>query len=162
MTVRGQFPLRWRGAPTGGRECVIIHLLSILCHSRLVHPTNTFVFAGTPGAGMTRKCGRTARRHIALDCHSRTPTFSTLIVLRTEIKNARWALFISGADDRSPALDNSCPTSYCSRLRAHHSLELACTYVWLVYSYANRGSNPDPSKVIKTPAKRGRFNNWGG
>ena len=80
----------------------------------------------------------------------------------TEIKNARWALFISGADDRSPALDNSCPTSYCSRLRAHHSLELACTYVWLVYSYANRGLNPDPSKVIKTPAKRGCFNNWGG
>ena len=32
-------------------------------------------------AGMTRKCGRSARRHIALDCHSRTPTFSTLIVL---------------------------------------------------------------------------------
>ena len=28
-----------------------------------------------------KHCGRTARRHIALDCHSRTPTFSTLIVL---------------------------------------------------------------------------------
>ena len=27
---------------------------------------------------MTGKCGRSARRHIALDCHSRTPTFSTL------------------------------------------------------------------------------------
>ena len=32
-------------------------------------------------AGMTRKCGRFARRHIALDCHSHTPTFSTLTVL---------------------------------------------------------------------------------
>ena len=60
----------------------------------------------------------------------------------------------------------NCPTSYCSRVApvgaAHHSLALACSYVWLVYSYANRGSNPDPSRVIKTPAQGGCFYNWGG
>ena len=33
------------------RDCGISYLLS--CHSRLNHPINTFVFAGTPGAGMT-------------------------------------------------------------------------------------------------------------
>ena len=55
---------------------------------------------GAPGRGNDKEVRANARRHIAPDCHSRTPTFSTLIVLRTEIKNARWALFISGANDR--------------------------------------------------------------
>lgn len=55
---------------------------------------------GDPGRGNDKEVRANARRHIAPDCHSRTPTFSTLIVLRTEIKNARWALFISGANDR--------------------------------------------------------------
>ena len=36
------------GCPQGGvvREFKNVHLVPILCHSRLVHPTNTFVFVG--------------------------------------------------------------------------------------------------------------------
>ena len=38
-----------------------------ILNSRLIHPTNTFVFAGTPGAGMTGESG--CDQH-----HTRMPT----------------------------------------------------------------------------------------
>ena len=65
-------------------------------------------------------------------------------------------IFITGADNRVPALGN-CPTSYCSRLRAHHSLALGYADACLAYSYANRGSNPDPPRVIKNTPDGGIF-----
>ena len=48
--------------------------------TRTYSPLSSRAKRGDP-VNKKKHCGRTARRHIALDCHSRTPTFSTLIVL---------------------------------------------------------------------------------
>ena len=64
---------------------------------------------GDPGRGNDKEVRANARRHIAPDCHSRTPTFSTLIVLLRNDKGVTGhrnkkspvgRCFISGADDR--------------------------------------------------------------
>ena len=57
-------PLEGWAQPGVVRELKNPHLIPILCHSR--------------AGGNDRGVRANARRHIALDCHSRTPTFSTL------------------------------------------------------------------------------------
>ena len=43
----------WLGR--GGKRARNVAISPLTCHSRLIHPTNIFMFAGTPGAGMTKK-----------------------------------------------------------------------------------------------------------
>ena len=42
-----------RGPVGGGHSGATMFRHALPCHSRLVHPTNTFVFAWIPGTGMT-------------------------------------------------------------------------------------------------------------
>ena len=66
-----QVPLHWRGGRSPG------WLES--SRKRTYSPLSSRAKRGDP---VNKKALRAnARRHIALDCHSRTPTFSTLIVL---------------------------------------------------------------------------------
>ena len=66
-----QVPLHWRGGRSPG--------WSESSRNRTYSPLSSRAKRGNP---VNKKALRAnARRHIALDCHSRTPTFSTLIVL---------------------------------------------------------------------------------
>ena len=54
VPVAGKVPLCWRGVAKrrGGKRVSNYPLSLLTCHSRLIHPTNIFMFAGAPGAGI--------------------------------------------------------------------------------------------------------------
>ena len=76
-------PLHWRGAPTPGPARRVAWVVRAgwleSPRNRTLSPLSSRAKRGDP---VNKKALRAnARRHIALDCHSRTPTFSTLIIL---------------------------------------------------------------------------------
>ena len=77
-------PLRWRGGriPGPARRVAWVVRAGWLESAYLFtySPLSSRAKRGDP-VNKKKHCGRIARRHIALDCHSRTTTFSTLNVL---------------------------------------------------------------------------------
>ena len=78
-----QVPLHWRGAPTPGPARRVAWVVRAgwleSPRNRTYSPLSSRAKRGDP---VNKKALRAfARRHIALDCHNRTPTFLTLIVV---------------------------------------------------------------------------------
>ena len=109
-------------------------------------------------AGMTRKCGRFARRHIALDCHSRTPTFSTLIVLlcndREYVRACGGGTTPSRKARHPSAEGNFSPRRYAAGTQSQRGA-LPCG--WFCGGITLRNLRPG---ILFLPFRPGRFRRW--